>query len=88
MLPRRNYQGHDDKTEGLWNVSLFPNAHRDGGPIGEFAVEGCFRPSSEQAFASEYEKTCGARTLEKDRQNSTILQERAKAHEKIDGGNC
>ena len=88
MLPRRNNQGHDDKTEGLWNVSLFRNAHRDGGSIGEFVVEGFFRPSPEQAFASEYEKTCGAKTLEKDQQKSTILQEGAKAHEKIDGWNC
>ena len=40
MSPEINNRGHDDEADGIWNVSLFQNAHRNDGSIGEFVVEG------------------------------------------------
>ena len=40
MLPGRNDQGHENEAEGIWNVSFFQSARRNGGSIDEFAMEG------------------------------------------------
>ena len=40
MFPGRNDKGHDNEAEGIWNVSLFRDAHRIGGSDGELTVEG------------------------------------------------
>ena len=49
---------NDGEAEGLWNVSLLREAHRNGGSSGEFDVGGSATTPFRRRNANYSEKTC------------------------------
>ena len=58
MSPGRSDRGHDDEVDGIWNVSIFKNPHRNDGSIGEIVAEDSVATPFRRINANYSENAC------------------------------